>query len=64
VIVFGGATSWRHLPLKSKDWLPHTEAERQRLPAEDFCLKRELFTNETTDGSNGRNPDELGMACR
>ena len=64
VIVFGGATSWRHLPLKSKDWLPHTEAERQRLPAEDFCLKRELFTNETTDGRNGRNPDELGMACR
>jgi len=61
ITVFGAATSWAQLPLKSKDWLSHPKHERQ--PADDFCLKRERFTNETTDGRNGNNPDELGMAC-
>ena len=58
----GVSVTWRQLPLKSKDWLPRP-AGSSRPPADDFCLKRPKFTNETSLGENGANPDELGMAC-
>ena len=63
VIAYSPATRWEQLPLKSKDWLPHPDAQGAPRPPDDFCLKRERFTNETTDGANGRDPAELGMAC-
>ena len=39
--VFGGATSWRELPLSPRRW-PINDAGR-----EDFCMKRERWVNET-----------------
>ena len=73
ITVFGGATSWRGLPLKSKHWLRATALHEPDASSEggrgggavpdDFCLKRRRFTNETRAGENGRSVDELGMAC-
>ena len=60
LVGFGAVSSWRELPLKSKDWLPHPPGEVR--PPDDFCLKRPSLTSEAP-GRNGRNPDELGMAC-
>ena len=58
---FGPIASWRELRLKSKDWLARAPGEPR--PADDFCLKREQLTSEAPPGQNGRNADELGMAC-
>lgn len=65
IAAHGAVTTWRHLPLLSKPWQRAASGEifspsNSRI---DFCLKRERFTNETTDGQNGRSPEEIGLAC-
>ena len=73
ITVFGKATSWEDLPLRAVDW-SHMERQTGSLKAAvrlfsrggdhgDFCLKRPLFTNETTNNENGANAPELGLGC-
>ena len=73
ITVFGKATSWEDMPLRAVDW-SHMERQTGSLKAAvrlfsrggdhgDFCLKRPLFTNETTNNENGANAPELGLGC-
>ena len=72
VVIFGALTTWRELPLVSRSWPPTPVQPRGGggsshgrggggPPPEDFCLKREAFTNETADWRSRLG--ELGLAC-